>query len=177
MIIGNNRGYARMEIKINFDENALEKIIETEIQKTLLPLIGETVLQTIIKRFKVTNTAPDGTLWKPLSDYTLRMRRKGSGKRWDPEALKRGEIKVIKVSSSDRILIDTGTLLRSITYKETPSAIKVIGNTVYVGTNAPYAQKNNEGFGKLNPKRQFIGALNEEDLKEVEKSIKQYFKQ
>jgi phage virion morphogenesis protein len=139
-----------MTISVDLDEGALHEIVQNAINDGLLRVIGETVLTTIQERFLADEpTAPDGVPWKKLSDTTLAMRRShGDG--------------------SEKILRDTGRLLDSLTFQ-------VVENKVNVGTAVEYASKHNMGFGWQYPKRQFIGKLNENDIEEVRKSIKEFF--
>ena len=139
-----------MTVKVNLDESRLQEIVQNAINDGLLEAIGETVVTTIQERFTDTNEAPDGEIWKPLSQFTLGMRRsRGDG--------------------SEKILINTGALETSITFQ-------IVDNKVDIGTAIPYASKHNQGFGRI-PKRQFIGELNESDRNRVMQTIREFFEQ
>lgn len=90
--------------------------------------IGEYLLTVTDQRFE-TETDPDGVPWKPLSPYTLRLKR--------------------ELGLLPNILQATGAMKRSITYAADLDSVRV-------GTDVSYAPKHQFGLEGL-PQRAFLG--------------------
>lgn len=92
--------------------------------------MGHTLRAETLRCFR-DQQSPSGVAWKPLSQRTINMRRKGP-----------------KKSRSIQILRDTGTLMNSIGFRA--------GNGwCECGTNVEYARKHQFGIGV--PARPFLG--------------------
>lgn len=123
---------------MKFDVHVDDKELKTRIghlrtaphDPRLWNTVGHTLRAETLRCFR-DQQAPDGTPWKPLSQRTIDMRRKGP-----------------KKNRSVQILRDTGTLMNSIGFRS--------GNGwCECGTNVEYAKKHQFGIGV--PARPFLG--------------------
>lgn len=123
------------------------------LQDRTLPLqrCATILLRATSDRFR-REVAPSGAKWEPLSEYTLRMRRKGP-----------------KADNNPKILRDTGRLFNS--FSGGPDNVnKIHSNILSFGTNINYAwthQKGRPGIGRIPavPARPMLGITTEDQAK------------
>jgi phage gpG-like protein len=110
--------------------------------------IGDIVVEDIRHRISTLKQSPEGEAWSPWADSTAKARQR-------------------KGNAALGLLVDSGTLLRSITSQ-------VIGShhTVQIGTNVPYAGYLNDGTPKM-PARPFLG-VSERAQHDINEVMKQY---
>lgn len=118
-----------MQVKTRVDMSGLKKVAANISNfRSALTLVGHYMVKSIIRNFQAQGRPQK---WKPLSPYTLAMRKKGRG---------RGHPKILE---------DTGRLRQSIGF-----AIK--DDSVAIGTNLEYAKKLQEGGTAKIPARTII---------------------
>lgn len=106
--------------------------------------IGQLLEESTELRISNTKTAPDGTPWRGLSAKTLAQKTGKSGK------------------TRDGILVDTGSLMRSITHEAS-------ANSVIVGSGEIYARWHQQGTKHM-PARPFLG-LSETDVRDINEHL------
>jgi len=122
-----------MKLSIN-DKKLIDIISRMNRTNDALNVIGIETMKFVKKTFVTEGEELLGSKWRPLSNKTIEMRRKGKGK-----------------SQGLQILTDTGVAKRSISYE-------INGNSVYIGfppNTARYMFKHQ--FGLKVPKRQILG--------------------
>ncbi|ATW59291.1 virion morphogenesis protein [Aphanizomenon phage vB_AphaS-CL131] len=133
---------------IKYEDKAIQEALTKLLSKTsnLTPVmqeIGEYGIASVDLRFQQ-EVDPDGRPWKPLSIFTIR--------------LKRSEGKIL------RILQRTGLMRSRVNYKITPTSCTI-------GINDAKAYKHQFGIGV--PQRKILG-INEEDKQEILNIINDY---
>lgn len=112
--------------------------------KPVMNTIGGIIESSTRRRIAETKTAPDGTPWQGLSAKTLAQKTGKSGK------------------TRGGILVDTGSLMRSITHEAS-------ANSVIVGSGMLYARWHQQGAKHL-PARPFLG-LSETDVRDINEHL------
>jgi phage virion morphogenesis protein len=133
---------------MSYDDKAIQQAFAELLAKTgdltpAMQAIGEYGLISVDLRFQQ-EVDPDGRPWKPLSAYTI--------------ALKRAEGRILK------ILQRTGLMRSRVNYK-------VTRNSVTIGINDKKAYKHQFGVGVS--QRKILG-INEEDKQEILGIIRDY---
>ena len=150
-------------IRIEFDDReaqeALDKLIAAGTDLTpLMRDIGEHLLNTTRERF-VTQTAPDGTPWAPLSESTKRRKKR----------------------NRDKILTRDGFLRGNLAYRADATSVVVGSPSIYAGTHQFGAYEGSFGyafggipipFGDI-PARPFLG-LSDDDEAEITALVTDY---
>lgn len=135
---------------MKYEDKAIQEALNKLLEKTsnLTPVmqeIGEYGIASVDMRFQQ-EVDPDGKPWKPLSFYTIR--------------LKRAEGKIL------RILQRTGLMRSRVNYKVTPTSCTI-------GINDAKAYKHQFGIGV--PQRKILG-INEDDKQEFLNIINDYLR-
>lgn len=135
---------------IKYEDKAIQEALNRLLEKTsnLTPVmqeIGEYGIASVDMRFQM-EVDPDNKPWKPLSIFTIR--------------LKRAEGKIL------RILQRTGLMRSRVNYKITPTSCTI-------GINDAKAYKHQFGIGV--PQRKIMG-INQEDKEEILAIINDYLK-
>lgn len=148
----------KVEVKLNQADvdRLLGKLlsVESDITKPLEQL-GEAIIGNTQRRFEE-EVDPDGKAWAPLSESTIKQRRKGNNGTGAP----------------DQILNDTGLLKGS--YIAT-----VVGRTLEVGTNVEYAvyhQGVEDSVDGNLPVREHLG-ISDEDVLDAEDIISNFLEE
>ena len=140
------------DVRVDFREvqNAIGDIRKKlDNPRNLMQEIGDIIAEDIKNMISVRKTSPSDQPWAPWADSTRKARER-------------------KGNAALGLLVDSGTLLRSITSQ-------VIGShhTVQIGTNVHYAEYLNNGTTKM-PARPFIG-ISKRAQEGINQAIKQYF--
>lgn len=140
------------DVRVDFREvqNAIGDIRKKlDNPRNLMQEIGDIIAEDIKNMISVRKTSPSDQPWAPWADSTRKSRER-------------------KGNAALGLLVDSGTLLRSITSQ-------VIGShhTVQIGTNVHYAEYLNNGTNKM-PARPFIG-ISKRAQEGINQAIKQYF--
>ena len=152
----------KSKIKSTFSFAKLARSVDKIINESV-DVMGKTAEQVMKKRI-------DDGLKPPLEPFTLRMRKRGVG--WMG--------KKVPSTSSDKPLLQTGSLYRSLTYIKSDKSIQMNS----------YGKKHQEGFPnpitarKPIPKREFMvsetdakyNTLSKSALKPISQRIKEAFK-
>lgn len=144
-------GTPSLEFRVDFREvqqaiGDLRKKLENP--RPLMQEIGDIIAEDIRNMISTRKVGPDDRPWAPWAPSTAKARER-------------------KGNAALGLLVDSGTLLRSITSQ-------VIGShhTVQIGTNVHYAQYLNEGTPKM-PARPFLG-ISKRAQEGINQAIKLY---
>lgn len=143
---------ASFDVRVDYREvqNAIGDIRKKlDNPRPLMQEIGDIIAEDIKNMISTRKTGPTDQPWAPWADSTRKARER-------------------KGNAALGLLVDSGTLLRSITSQ-------VIGShhTVQIGTNVHYAEYLNNGTPKM-PARPFIG-ISKRAQEGINQAIKQYF--
>ena len=121
-------------------------------------------LDNVATRFEVFKRTAPRVIAEQSKNHFLEGFRKGGGQTNDSKSGWQARKNNAQRNSGRAILIDTGSLRRSIT------VLKATWQSIIIGTTRiPYADRHNEGItdklGRAMPKREFIGDSDELDKK------------